>query len=244
MLLEALKDKGVTLQQRWGYKKELQDFARNNAFKVVDIKEQIAPTLASSGVVRTVWQSVIRTMHAWRKKRCNHRCGGLILLLWHLLAKRHDFKGDFTALQYLGSQLGVVVDLATPKFHAKLAGEGVEYSWAHAKAFYWRMSISRKQGCDNFKQLVKDCACRCPINLLTKEGIEKFASWVRVYICTYHHLEQQQQQAAAAAVMRIRIPLSPPAVCLVLLRFQLTSNRNSYTPKFERLKKAFKSQKI
>jgi hypothetical protein len=106
------------------------------------------------------------------------------------------------------------------------------------------MSISRKQGCDNFKQLVKDCACRCPINLLTKEGIEKFASWVRAYICTYHHLEQQQQQAAAAAVMRIRIPLSPPAVCLVLLRFQLTSNRNSYTPKFERLKKAFKSQKI
>ena len=44
VLLEALKDKGATLQQQRGYtKKELQDFARNNGIKVVGIKEQIAP---------------------------------------------------------------------------------------------------------------------------------------------------------------------------------------------------------
>ena len=54
-----------------------------------------------------------------------------------------DFKQEETALQYLGSQLGVTVRL-TPKFHAELAGEGVEYSWAHAKAYYRRMPLSRK----------------------------------------------------------------------------------------------------
>jgi hypothetical protein len=46
-----------------------------------------------------------------------------------------DFKEEETTLQHFGRQLGVMVRL-TPKLHAELAGEGVEYSWAHAKAFY------------------------------------------------------------------------------------------------------------
>ena len=62
-------------------------------------------------------------------------------------------------LQHWGRQLGVKV-LLTPKFHAELAGEGVEYSWwAHANAYYWLVPVSRKYGCDNFKQLVKDWSC-------------------------------------------------------------------------------------
>ena len=52
-----------------------------------------------------------------------------------------DFKNKETALQYLGTQLGVRVEL-TPKIHAELAGEGVEYSWAHAKSFYRRVPVS------------------------------------------------------------------------------------------------------
>ncbi len=79
----------------------------------------------------------------------------------------------------------------TPKFHAELAGEGVEYSWAHSKSFYRRLPVSRKRGRENFKQLVKDCTC--PKTVLTKERIEKFAARARAYICTYHHLEQEQQ---------------------------------------------------
>jgi hypothetical protein len=86
--------------------------------------------------------------------------------------------------------------LLTPKFHAELAGEGVVYSWAHSKAYYRRMPLSRKRGRDNFKQLVKDCTC--PVNVLTKKRIEKFASRARAYICTYHHLYQEQQKQAAA----------------------------------------------
>jgi hypothetical protein len=53
----------------------------------------------------------------------------------HILANCNDFKDKETALEYLGTQLGVTVKL-TPKFHAELAGEGVEYSWAHSKSFY------------------------------------------------------------------------------------------------------------
>ena len=57
------------------------------------------------------------------------------------------------------------------------------------------MPLSRKQGRNNFKQLVKDCTC--PVNVLTKQRIEKFALRARAYICTYHHLYQEQKQASA-----------------------------------------------
>jgi rubredoxin len=126
------------------------------------------------------------------------------------LAECTDFKQEETALQFLASQLGVTVRL-TPKFHAELAGEGVEYSWAHAKAYYRRMPLSRKRGRENFKQLVRDCTC--PVNVLTKERIEKFASRARAYICTYHHLQQEheKQQATAAANGDPNSPFVPRA---------------------------------
>ena len=108
--------------------------------------------------------------------------------LRHLLSECTDFREEETALQYLGRQLGVTVQL-TPKFHAELAGEGVEYCWAHAKAYYRRIPVSRKRGRENFKQLVKECTC--PTTVLTKDRIERFASRARAYICTYHHLQEQ-----------------------------------------------------
>ena len=105
--------------------------------------------------------------------------------LRHLIAECTDFKDEETALQFLGSQLGIKV-LLTPKFHAELAGEGVEFSWGHAKAFYRRVPVSQKRGRENFKQLVRDSTC--PSKELTKERMEKFAARARAYICTYHHL--------------------------------------------------------
>jgi hypothetical protein len=74
-------------------------------------------------------------------------------------------------------------------FHAELAGKGVEDCWAHAKAFYRHMPVSRKQGRENFKVLVKECTCSSMV--LTKERIEKFASGSRAYICAYHHIVKQ-----------------------------------------------------
>ncbi len=88
----------------------------------------------------------------------------------------------------------------TPKFHAELAGEGIEFSWGHAKSFYRRVPVSQKRGRENFKRLVRDSTC--PINELTTEWVEKFAARARAYICTYHHVfemrqrRQQQHQAS------------------------------------------------
>ena len=49
-----------------------------------------------------------------------------------LLQQCNDFKNELSALQLLAQELGVVVD-TTPKYHAKLAGEGIEYSWGYSK---------------------------------------------------------------------------------------------------------------
>jgi hypothetical protein len=49
----------------------------------------------------------------------------LLYSLCSLLGKCRDLEKEETALQFLGTQLGVTV-LLTPKFHAELAGEGVK----------------------------------------------------------------------------------------------------------------------
>ncbi len=73
--------------------------------------------------------------------------------LRQILANCSNLQEEETAVQHIGKQLGVTV-LLMPKFHADLAGEGIEYSWAHPKAHYRCVPVSRKLGRDNFKQLV------------------------------------------------------------------------------------------
>jgi hypothetical protein len=239
LLLEALQEKGVTLQQQRGYtKKDLQDFARNNGIELFDLKEQIAPGWEGQpkGLLQVLAERGLIDRELLEKYTLDGRkdqLTGKVDLQYSLrsiLAECPDFKHEETALQYLGTQLGVTVRL-TPKFHAELAGEGVEYSWAHAKAFYRRMPLSRKRGRDNFKQLVRDCTC--PVNVLTKERIEKFASRARAYICTYHHLEQQQQEHAATAAAANEVHNNP----VVAPKQELL-----YT-EIERLMKAFKGHR-
>jgi hypothetical protein len=248
MLLEALKDKGVTLQQHRGYtKKELQDFAKNNGIALFDIKEQIAPGWEGKpkGLLQVLGERGLIDRSSFEKYTLEGRKDAITgkvdlhFSLRHLLAECCDFKDEETALQYLGSQLGVVVNL-TPKFHAELAGEGVEYSWAHAKAFYRRMPVSRKRGRENFKQLVKDCTC--PINVLTKQRIEKFASRARAYICTYHHLEQQHQHASAPV---IEDPNSSPTASSLssVAPIPPHTKQELLYSEIERLMKAFKGHR-
>jgi hypothetical protein len=160
-------------------------------------REQVVPGWEGQpkGLLQVLWERGLIEMLSLEKYTLDGRKDpitgnvNLRLSLRSILANCKDFKEEETALEYLGTQLGVTVKL-TPKFHAELAGEGVEYSWAHSKAFYRRLPLSKKRGRENFKQLVKDCTC--PDNVLTKVRIEKFAARARAYICTYHHLEQQK----------------------------------------------------
>lgn len=104
-----------------------------------------------------------------------------------LMGNCFDFVTEETALQYLGSQLGLQVML-TPKFHCEFAGEGIEYAWAQAKAMMRRTPMREKKGRVNFINVVMRCLC--PATVLTKERVRKFAARARAYICTYYYLER------------------------------------------------------
>ena len=190
---------GVILQAQRNHdtKKELQVFATNNGIDLFKHKEQIVPGWEGQpkGLLQVLLERglIEELLEKYTLEGRKDPITCKVDLRWslrHILANCTDFKEEETALQYLGMQLGVTVQL-TPKFHAELAGEGVKYSWAHSKSFYRQMPLSRKQGQENFKQLVKDCTC--PENVLTKVRISKFAARARAHICTYHHLEHQQQ---------------------------------------------------
>ena len=207
-LVNALTDAGVTFHQQRSYtKKELQDFARIRGIDLHEDKEQILLGWEGQpkGLLQALWERGMIDEQQLERYTLDGRKNpftGIVDLqysLRHLLSECKDFKDEETALQYLGTQLGVTVDL-TPKFHAELAGEGVEYCWAQAKSYYRRVPVSRKRGRENFKALVRECTSSQ--NVITKGRVEKYAARARAYICTYHHLEQAREvhpPAAAAA---------------------------------------------
>jgi hypothetical protein len=100
-----------------------------------------------------------------------------------------DFRNELTHLQVMAEALGVKVDF-TPKFHAEMAGEGVEYSWAHAKGNYRRKPLSKKRSRAGFVKLVDECLD--PKTELTKERVRRFSARARSYICTYHYLANKE----------------------------------------------------
>ena len=196
LLTKALSEAGVELPEKRGYtRKELQTFALRHGIDLFEDKERIIGGWQGQpkGLLQVLWERGLITEASMEKYTVDGRkdaiTGSINLQfsLRHLLAECTDFKEEETALQYLGTQLGVQVEL-TPKFHAELAGEGVEYSWAHAKSYYRRVPVSRKRGRENFKELVRECTC--PVKVLNKVRIQKFAARARAYICTYHHLDQ------------------------------------------------------
>ena len=67
-----------------------------------------------------------------------------------LMASCLDFAEEMTALQHVGRELGVSV-IITPKFHAELAGEGVESRWGVSKGVYRRKPLRAKKSKESFK---------------------------------------------------------------------------------------------
>jgi len=109
-----------------------------------------------------------------------------------LLEQCNEFKHELSTLQILGQEIGVAVD-ATPKYHAELAGEGIEYSWGYSKSVYRHSPLSSKKGRQKNFELVDRCCD--PVIHLKKEQVRKMAKRARSYICTYHYLATQNDLA-------------------------------------------------
>lgn len=66
-----------------------------------------------------------------------------------------NFTKEMTALSTVGNKLGVVV-IILPKFHAKLAGKGIEYSWGVMKGIYCCKPVGNKRSKEAFEALVME----------------------------------------------------------------------------------------
>ena len=191
----TLGKRNSTQSTTTSYKKELVEFAKNNGVNLYEERDFVTPGWEGQpkGLLQVLRErglidiSKLEQYTLDGKKDPITGVANLQSSYRHIMANCRDFREEETALEYLGTQLGVTVRL-TPKFHAELAGEGIEYSWAHSKAFYRRLPLSEKRGRDSFKQLVRDSTCAEKV--LTKTRIQKFAARARAYICTYHHLHQ------------------------------------------------------
>jgi hypothetical protein len=108
-----------------------------------------------------------------------------------LMADCRDFAKEMSALQHVGSQLGVSV-ISSPKFHAKLAGERVEDCWGVAKGIYRRKPLNSKKRKDALKRLVSDVTSR---EILTVDTVRKLSRQAQAYICAqYYSLYESQNR--------------------------------------------------
>jgi hypothetical protein len=105
-----------------------------------------------------------------------------------LMGLCHDFLNEEGMLQHIAKSIGVEV-LLTPKCHAELAGEGVEYVWGGAKGEYRRLSLAEKRGKDNFKDSLHHCLSEEAIPI---DRVRKYARWARQYLMAYHAVDTGQ----------------------------------------------------
>jgi hypothetical protein len=100
----------------------------------------------------------------------------------------HDFLNEEGTLQHIAKCIGVEV-LLTPKCHAELAREGVEYVCGGAKGEYRRLSLAQKRGKDNFKTSMNNCLSEEVISI---ERVRKHARRARQYLMAYHAVDTGQ----------------------------------------------------
>jgi hypothetical protein len=105
-----------------------------------------------------------------------------------LMASCLDFAEEVTALQHVGNELGVSV-IISPKFHAELAGEGIEYSWGVTKGLYRRKPLNSKRSKEAFKALVMECTSR---DILRTATVRKLSRRARAYICAYYSIYESK----------------------------------------------------
>jgi hypothetical protein len=87
----------------------------------------------------------------------------------------------------MGEKMGVSRVIATTKFHAEMAGEGIEHLWGVAKSWYRSKPLEAKRKKASFLQLVRDCLD--PALFLTKEKVRSFSKRARSYICACYAFE-------------------------------------------------------
>ena len=106
--------------------------------------------------------------------------------LEHLMAECNDFKDEYTALQFHAQQLGTTI-ICTPKYHAEIAGEGIEYCWGLAKNWFKRLPLKERKTRAQFESRVNEAISHSVVSVKRARGS---ARRQRSYVLAYMHLHR------------------------------------------------------
>jgi hypothetical protein len=195
-LEKDLKDKGINTKGK--NKKELATMCISHD---IPVKKRIQKVKEgwegkSKGLQQVLWDrgridGNNLSKYTLTGRRKNSEIIDLNTSLRHIMGLCTDFINEEGMLQTIGKDLGVTV-LLTPKCHAEIAGEGIEYLWACAKGAYRSLPLHRKKKKDNFKASVRYALSN---EVITVERIRRFARRAHQYLIAYHALDSGQLSA-------------------------------------------------
>ena len=120
--------------------------------------------------------------------------------LKYLLENLSDFVEEESLLQTNARKMGIQVD-RTPKCHAEIAGEGIEYTWGFAKNHFRRQPLDVKRKKETFRKLVCDCLSR---QKCTASVIRSFSKRARDYIVSYHLLTSKKLERKKSIIQDMK----------------------------------------
>ncbi|KAI2512942.1 hypothetical protein MHU86_1488 [Fragilaria crotonensis] len=188
-----LRGKNITTKGK--NKRELVELCQNNNIAVTKTVEKIKEGWEgkAKGLLQVLWERGLIDGANVKQYSLTGRKDDLGTVddstsLRQIMGMCHDFMNEEGMLQHIAKTLGVKV-LLTPKCHAELAGEGVEYVWACSKGAYRNLSLQAKKGKDNFKASIRYCLSE---EVITKVRIRRFARRARQYLMAYHAIDACQ----------------------------------------------------
>ncbi|KAI2497133.1 hypothetical protein MHU86_17394 [Fragilaria crotonensis] len=133
---------------------ELQELARTHGIdvKIIKTREKKGWQGQAKGLLQVLWERGwidVGNLDRYTLEPATNANGEVLdgaeeWSLRVLMASCLDFAQELTALQHVGKELGVSV-IISPKFHAEMAGEGIEYSWGITNGLYQRKPLKSKK---------------------------------------------------------------------------------------------------
>lgn len=188
-----LRGRGLSIKGK--NKRELVDICHNNNIPITKTVEKVREGWEgkAKGLLQVLWERGLIDGANFKQYSLAGKKDEFGILdnstsLTHLMGLCHDFLNEEGMLQHVAKRIGVEV-LLTPKCHAELAGEGVEYVWGGAKGEYRRLSLAQKRGKDNFKSSMHHCLSE---EVIPIERVRKYARRARQYLMAYHAVDTGQ----------------------------------------------------
>ena len=162
-LIEELKSKGVQ-ESCWKGKKrkDLESLCEQQAVELKEIRPKIIVGWCGKqkGCLQVCQErglidpaNLRRYAIDGRKNNLGNNIPGTSLR--EQLKSCYAFANEETMLQTMGKAMGITID-RSPKCHAEVAGEGIEYSWGCQKQWYKSIPLKDRKGKVKFYAKVKE----------------------------------------------------------------------------------------